>query len=348
MSLITRCPACQTLFKVVPDQLRISEGWVRCGRCSEIFDASQELLPDAAPEHAAVSPRPEDAPVQAPGALDSALPLEPQSPLEAVTHEVTDTTSPETAVADHLAMAQEEPASAPLPEPGSEGGPISEADALLEPVLLPQGLMAPASASFDPQSLSQPFTEVAVASDTQTELAAPPEEASFLGRDQGKSFWQRRLVRVLMLVFSVLLLLLLAGQMVFQERDRIVALQPGLKPWMHVFCQALDCSLSPLRQSEAIVIESSTFTKIRSDAYQLNFTLRNKSGTTVAMPSLELTLTDTQDQAVVRKVFAPESFGAKVDSLAANAELAGSLAVSFRGTEATDKVAGYRLLVFYP
>ena len=29
VSLVTRCPACATLFKVVPDQLRISEGWVR-------------------------------------------------------------------------------------------------------------------------------------------------------------------------------------------------------------------------------------------------------------------------------------------------------------------------------
>ena len=27
------------MFKVVPDQLRISEGWVRCGQCAEIFDA---------------------------------------------------------------------------------------------------------------------------------------------------------------------------------------------------------------------------------------------------------------------------------------------------------------------
>lgn len=45
MSLITRCPACDTLFKVVPDQLRISNGWVRCGRCHEVFEATQHLLP---------------------------------------------------------------------------------------------------------------------------------------------------------------------------------------------------------------------------------------------------------------------------------------------------------------
>ena len=43
MSLVTRCPACATTFKVVRDQLRISDGWVRCGRCSEVFDATIDL-----------------------------------------------------------------------------------------------------------------------------------------------------------------------------------------------------------------------------------------------------------------------------------------------------------------
>ncbi|WP_296493030.1 zinc-ribbon domain-containing protein, partial [Rhodoferax sp.] len=44
MSFIARCPACQTSYKVVPDQLRISDGWVRCGQCGEVFDASQQLM----------------------------------------------------------------------------------------------------------------------------------------------------------------------------------------------------------------------------------------------------------------------------------------------------------------
>ena len=55
MSQNTRCPSCATLFKVVADQLRISDGWVRCGQCKQIFDAtahlqqapeSEQLLPD--------------------------------------------------------------------------------------------------------------------------------------------------------------------------------------------------------------------------------------------------------------------------------------------------------------
>lgn len=49
MSQITRCPQCQTRFKVVDDQLRISDGWVRCGKCKSVFDALAHLVqrPDA-------------------------------------------------------------------------------------------------------------------------------------------------------------------------------------------------------------------------------------------------------------------------------------------------------------
>ncbi|HEX5738645.1 MAG TPA: zinc-ribbon domain-containing protein, partial [Hydrogenophaga sp.] len=43
MSYTTRCPACGTMFRVVPDQLKISDGWVRCGHCADVFDATLHL-----------------------------------------------------------------------------------------------------------------------------------------------------------------------------------------------------------------------------------------------------------------------------------------------------------------
>jgi predicted Zn finger-like uncharacterized protein len=43
MTLTARCPGCDTTFKVVPDQLRLAEGWVRCGRCGETFEAQDAL-----------------------------------------------------------------------------------------------------------------------------------------------------------------------------------------------------------------------------------------------------------------------------------------------------------------
>jgi predicted Zn finger-like uncharacterized protein len=49
MSWITRCPACGATYKVVPDQLKIAQGWLRCGQCQQAFDSTGLVLdwPDA-------------------------------------------------------------------------------------------------------------------------------------------------------------------------------------------------------------------------------------------------------------------------------------------------------------
>lgn len=49
-SRITRCPKCQTSFKVTQAQLRAAGGSVRCGSCLEVFDAQSNMSADAAPE----------------------------------------------------------------------------------------------------------------------------------------------------------------------------------------------------------------------------------------------------------------------------------------------------------
>ena len=45
MNLATRCLQCGTVFRVAEAQLLSSEGWVRCGHCGEVFDASAHMLP---------------------------------------------------------------------------------------------------------------------------------------------------------------------------------------------------------------------------------------------------------------------------------------------------------------
>jgi len=44
MSLATSCPSCGTVFRVVEDQLKVSEGWVRCGHCHDVFNALEGLF----------------------------------------------------------------------------------------------------------------------------------------------------------------------------------------------------------------------------------------------------------------------------------------------------------------
>ncbi len=41
--MYTRCPQCDTVFRVTPQQLQVSSGQVRCGRCRTVFDAFSSL-----------------------------------------------------------------------------------------------------------------------------------------------------------------------------------------------------------------------------------------------------------------------------------------------------------------
>jgi len=43
MALATTCPQCGTSFRVVPDQLKLRRGFVRCGRCHDVFAGIDHL-----------------------------------------------------------------------------------------------------------------------------------------------------------------------------------------------------------------------------------------------------------------------------------------------------------------
>lgn len=46
--MYTRCPQCQTVFRITAAQLKAREGKVRCGRCQHVFGADRHLLPTPA------------------------------------------------------------------------------------------------------------------------------------------------------------------------------------------------------------------------------------------------------------------------------------------------------------
>jgi predicted Zn finger-like uncharacterized protein len=61
--MYTRCPQCDTVFRVTPQQLQVSSGQVRCGRCRAVFDAFSSLSshPPGREPGAAVEPSAEAA-----------------------------------------------------------------------------------------------------------------------------------------------------------------------------------------------------------------------------------------------------------------------------------------------
>ena len=363
MSLITSCPSCGTMFRVVPDQLKISEGWVRCGHCSEVFDATAHLTDESIlvePELAQQAPRPPDAarpPVQAP-------PEEPTRPAEMSTRPAEMQTRPaELPTRPAELPTRAAPASART-APSSARTPAADSQSIEPSDFFGEDSHAP----LEPSPLDAPFvfrpSEIVVGL-RDSQLPGPGSESQMLPEDfeepgpealrdvsfvrqaRRKAFWRRPGVRIALAFCGLALAVLLVIQLAYQDRDRIALTQPALRPALERMCDLLRCTLGAPRQIEAIVIESSGFNRLRNDTYRLAFTLRNTATLQVAVPAVELTITDSQDQTIARRVLTPAELGAGSGVIPAAGEWSRSLGVTI-ATAGGPRVAGYRLLAFYP
>ncbi len=384
MSQITRCPSCATTFKVVADQLRISDGWVRCGQCKEVFDASEHLLqPEPAPllpemllddpgppdRHAADAPQPQDKPVAASGGSEEVAPLSSLLRREAVVEEPE--AAPEAAIqgyelpgatVDDSAWPQEPDAGVEAAEQGDDPQEAEPAPDTLDADPPPdEEAQATAPPESEPPEPLQPLEQESVLvegaaimpgaaheGDAPAETAASPvAEPGFVTAARRSAFWRRPVVRGALAVAVLALLLALGLQVAVQERDAIAARGPAARALMERLCAPLRCTLQAPQRIASVVIDSSSFLKERNDAaaYQLQMSLKNISSLAVAMPALELTLTDVRDRAVLRRVLLRNDLGAPAE-LAPGSTW--SATVSMQVAQGADQVAGYRLLAFYP
>ena len=329
------------MFKVVPDQLRVSDGWVRCGQCNEVFDANAHLQSTPSqPLSTPIPPQPRQEPVEQPvqpAPIRIAVPrVEPQPVVVAPAKEekvvaVVEApvqlfleVNPQALLGDHQEVA---PPAATLREQRDN---LGRGDV---PVRKPKVEAAPNAS---------PAVEEAA----QTALEQP--QHSFMRQRRASGVWSRPWMRTGLAVGCVVLVGVLVLQVAVHERDRIVATEPSAKRFLLPLCEVLNCRIEPLRQIEAIVIDSSSFSKVRSDAYRLSFVLKNAAQTAVATPAVELTLTDLQDQAIVRRVFTTADFNKQALVMEPGAELSASVPLSVKHGVGQEKVSGYRLVSFYP
>lgn len=381
------------MFRVVPDQLRVSEGWVRCGRCAAVFDATQNMLESAqggatAPTsgtpvttasgpyantsgatHAAPAKPVPQAPTAPQAAPAPTAPTAPQAPTVTPAGTATPAHGLQSAGAlstwneadddhdDWLDIPLTDPKTVILQTQEGDEPPATGA----APVM-PVPWVAPATPTPEPVT---PMTTAATptpqagptASAATLVIASPADEVrrepeaapSFLRHeDPPTSLWRRPATRAVLLVVLLALLLALGAQILLKERNRVAASAPALRPALHALCALAGCSVTPLRRIEAIVIDSSSFSRLRDDSYHLGFALRNTAAVDVAMPALELSLTDPQDQPVIRRVILPAEFGARTPALERDGLWNGSLAFTVQAADATRRIVGYRLLAFYP
>jgi predicted Zn finger-like uncharacterized protein len=280
MSMVTRCPACGTGFRVSAEQLKAQRGTVRCGRCSTVFNAFDTLATLA------------DAPT--PAGTEAAA-------IEVASAVSSEAQAPVVDVRERHRGAEAEQTESAAPEP-----PPEDTAAAQTPVH--------AAASGSPGRIRR------------RGRPGPWAAGSFV------------------------LLLAFAAQLSYVFRIEIANAQPRARPWLEQACAHLGCTVPYPRNIQQWSIEFSDLQSDPDDPARMTLTavLRNRASFIQGYPALELTLTDTQDRAVARRVLGaadylpPEAKAAP--GLGPNSEVTLRLAMDTGELNA----AGYRLYLFYP
>jgi predicted Zn finger-like uncharacterized protein len=359
------------MFRVVADQLKLRGGLVRCGQCRTVFDAIGSLayvedatlnsgrlgdieaatIPAAAPVAAA---QPPPAPVPAPAAVPVSAPAaKPRARAEERPREKGESRRKVLGPATTLRIA---PGAAPA-------ATLSEVRAVPA---------APRAASFEEQALAEggvPTLLAAGAADAATELPraalegievieVPPVAEPIAVEDNAeepKFLKATRPRRGFSIVFgggSLLLALLALAQLAVMFRSDVLKNWPGVRPALVAACDVLRCSVGwPTQPDQLAVIASELQAIPGTDVLELTTVIRNRAAFTQALPALEVTLSDTQNRPVARKVFTPADYleatrqpAQRIDEgLAPGADLTIRLFIETRGLQP----AGFLVYPFY-
>lgn len=383
MAQATRCPHCQTAFKVVRDQLLLREGWVRCGHCGEPFNALDHLIdlspPESQPEPTQHAP---DVPEQAhaePQTQTASVPVidglrwnhipadQPAYqgflPLTEQAYDMKSAPQPDASPANEVAQGawpvDRDPSLDIAPDALHTANPENTSDLTATAQAVnkqpPDGEDAAPLSEFNlEQALNYHFDadDNPALATTPAEAKAAAQEPTFVRQAQRQARWSSTPVRLALGAFSLLLLLFLAGQAALLWRDTLAQQWPASRPWLQQLCHAtVGCQLAAPRDLDALVIDSSALSPAAS-GLQLTVLLRNRQDRAVAWPALELTLTDTQGRIEQRKVMEPANYlppaQAAASALRAGIAPGEQVQLQLHLTVNGAAPAGYKLALFYP
>lgn len=109
---------------------------------------------------------------------------------------------------------------------------------------------------------------------------------------------------------NLLLLLVLAGQLLWMERTRLL-LYPGVRPDVSAVCRALGCHLwwrEDITRIELRRVSVTAHPRYRA-ALEVGFTLVNRAPVGQPYPRVELSLLDPQGSVLARRSFGPAAYG---------------------------------------
>ncbi len=328
------------MFRVVADQLKLRGGLVRCGSCRHVFDAIGSLsyvddavaVPAAARGTATASTSP--APGESPERDTASGPLTLR--IEPVPSRAPDAPAEPTG-----------PAAAQRAAAGStDAGP---------PTLLAHGdARRPKEAG---AATAEEQQQDRRAQRRRRKVQERPDERAADAAVDAPAFLRedRRAGRGFSVFFgggSLLLLVLLLAQLAIVFRSEVLIRVPAARPLLQQLCAVAGCSVGwPARADLLAVVGSELQAIPGTDILELTAVIRNRASFKVALPAIEVTLTDVANRVVARKVFVPVDYvssagepSSRIDEgLGAGADYTVRISFEARGLSA----AGFVVYPFY-
>ena len=309
---------------MVQDQLKVSEGWVRCGRCNEVFNA-----------------------------LEGLFDLERDTPPQVSAATGGDVAS----IGDDAEAAWNNDGFSAEPDPHL----VDKLDTRLFGTRRADSESTPAAhvrardrhefsdAQFNPEWVAdegEPSQVGALFSAEPIEEAQVDKPApEFVRRAQREERWRGSGARLALWCVSAILMAGLVMQTANHFRDLLAARWPAVRPALAAWCEMASCRLEAPRRIEDISVESTALARVgTTDSFRLSVALRNRGAIVLALPSIELSLTDGSGLTVARKALGPRDFQITSSLLPAGGETSLQLLVSANNL----RVSGYTVEVFYP
>ncbi|MDR5780342.1 DUF3426 domain-containing protein [Caballeronia sp. LZ065] len=155
--------------------------------------------------------------------------------------------------------------------------------------------------------------------------------------------------RIAGIVLAVLLVLLLAAQLAWWQRETVMVSVPGAHALYADVCDQLGCKVSPPRDIDGLQIESSGLRQVDGPhKLELKLSLRNRMDVALAYPALELTLLDDKNNVAIRRVLWPQDYARPGTIFAIGLPPQSAQPVVIRLDTGDAVAANYRVQVFYP
>ena len=139
-----------------------------------------------------------------------------------------------------------------------------------------------------------------------TRAPVAEEEPEFIRSNQSRT---RRGFSIIFGGGSLLLAVLIAAQLAVIYRADLLARVPQARDALTQLCAVFGCTVGwPTQVDQLAVIGSELQTIPGTDVLELTAVIRNRAGFRQALPAVEVTLTDSLNRPIARKVFTPADY----------------------------------------